>query len=124
MRMVSFQRKDCFCPEYTVWDLHRWLVSASLGTEIIYYEDYNARSFFETLENKEGLIALRDISWVNKICRSEYALGRDYKQPTFKPPTNTVSGSVATAKKTMNTPEEEKALNQISAAYDRASVRR
>ena len=119
MELVTFKKIDCFCP--TIDDPCRWLVSAQVGNKTIYM-DSNPVKFFETLESMQGIIVLRDLGWVNKVCR--IFLGREYKQPEYsaKKPTNTVSVPGAKAKKVMNTPEEEKALRQISAANDRASV--
>ena len=111
MELVRFNRKKCFCP--TTLDVCRWLESAQIGNETIIMTE--PVSFFETLESKRGIISLRDLSWVNKVCL--LFLGREYKQPQY-----TMPAPKATGKKAMNTAEEEKALHQISAANDRASV--
>lgn len=118
MELVRFNRKKCFCP--TTLDVCRWLESAQIGNETIVMTE--PVSFFETLESKRGIISLRDLSWVNKVCL--LFLGREYKQPQYtnRSSTNTPSAPGITGKKKMNTAEEEKALRQISAANDRASV--
>lgn len=41
IKIVDFIRKDCFCPSYSVGDLHRWLVAARFnGKSKIYFKDY------------------------------------------------------------------------------------